>query len=274
MLNVESLQAARPAVQIPYVTADEAHQLLAVAFGRFMALAESLNDNDWDRPTACTAWSVRDILAHQAGGYATGAGYTEMFRQLMNKPAPGQLPEDAMNARQLAKRAGRTPAELLAELRRVGPSGIQKWSYQFRFAKLWGIPHGVAGWLTIRHLMWVIHSRDTWMHRLDICRATGRPFEQTADHDGRIVALVMRDVGKALAPRLDGKALLFHLTGTSGGDWQVGSGAPAAAVQMDALDFNIFASGRFTREEALERAVISGERDFAEQALKNLLILY
>ena len=62
--------------------------------------------------------------------------------------------------------------------------------------------------------MWVIHSRDTWMHRLDICRATGRSFEQTAEHDGRIAELVMLDVAKALTRKLEGKSIAFDLTGS------------------------------------------------------------
>jgi uncharacterized protein (TIGR03083 family) len=172
------------------------------------------------------------------------------------------------------ERAGRPPAELIAELRSVGPVAIRKWAYAFRLAKLAAIPHPVAGVLTLRHLMWVIHSRDTWMHRLDICRAAGRPFEQTAEQDGRIAALVMRDVEKALRGKLAGKSLLFQLTGIPGGSWKVGAGEPSATMEMDVLDFNIFASGRYRYEEARKLLSISGDFPLAENALKNLLILY
>ena len=34
----------------------------------------------------------------------------------------------------------------------------------------------------------VILTRDTWMHRLDIARSTGRPFEVSANHDGRLLS--------------------------------------------------------------------------------------
>jgi len=46
--------------------------------------------------------------------------------------------------------------------------------------KAWSKPYPISGLLSGRHLMWVIHSRDTWMYRLDICRATGRKFEQSS----------------------------------------------------------------------------------------------
>ena len=82
------------AVEVPYVTADEAYQLMAVELERFLALVETLEPEDWGKPTACSAWDVRDILAHQAGGYASGASLREMLRQGRQKPGPGELPEE------------------------------------------------------------------------------------------------------------------------------------------------------------------------------------
>jgi uncharacterized protein (TIGR03083 family) len=197
-----------------------------------------------------------------------------MIHQYSHLPNSGQLPEDATNDFQLSERRGKSPAELIAELQTVGPIAAQKWAYQFRLVKPISIPHRTAGSLNLRHLMWVIHSRDTWMHRLDICRATGRKFEQTPEHDGRIAALVMLDVAKALSRKLDGPAIAFNLTGVAGGHWKIGNGVPAATIQMDILDFNIFASGRFSNEQVRPLATITGEIALGERALQNLLILY
>jgi uncharacterized protein (TIGR03083 family) len=259
---------------IPYVTAQEAHSLLITALERLFVLLEKLEPGDWEKPTACSQWNVRDMLAHQAGSYAMNASYKALFRQLMIRPGPGQLPEDAINAEQLRERAGRTPAEMIAELRTAGPLAADKWAYHFRLFKLVSIPHPVVGKLNLRHLMWVVHSRDTWMHRLDICRATGHAFEQTAEHDGRIASLVMRDVEDVLAMKFKGPALLFELTGIAGGSWKIGQGEPAAAIHMDVLDFNIFASGRYSYQQARPLAKISGDVRTAEEALKQILVLY
>jgi len=259
---------------IPSVTAEEAHALLRTELERLLRLVETLDSADWSKPTACTEWNVRDMLAHQAGGYASGASYKELFHQLSGKPGPGQLPEDAVNAVQLRDRAGKTPVELIAELRQVGPAAAENWAFGFRFLKLISIPHPVAGKLSLRHLMWVIHSRDTWMHRLDICRATGQGFEQTTEHDGRIAALVMRDVAAALSRNFSEPALVFELTGIAGGAWKIGRGEPAAVIRMDVLEFNIFASGRYTYEQARPLAVISGDVKPAEEALKQILVVY
>jgi uncharacterized protein (TIGR03083 family) len=274
MIAMTSPSTMIDAASIPTVNADEAYSLLQTALSRFLALVETLDPTDWDKPTACTDWSVRDILAHQAGSYASGTGYMEMVRQYKHMPDPGQLPEDAVNDLQLRERVDKTPAEMMNELRRVGPVAAQKWAYQFRLIKLISIPHPVVGKLSFRYLMWITHSRDTWMHRLDICRATGREFEQTREHDGRIAELVMADVADILSRKFEGPALVFELTGLAGGVWKIGQGEPAATICMDVLDFNIFASGRYDYEEARPLATITGDDSTAEEALKHILALY
>ena len=274
MVAVNAIPRVLNAMAVPNVTADEAHALLSTELGRMLALARTLEGADWSKPTACTAWNVRDMLAHQAGSYASGTGYMEMIHQYLSLPKAGQLPEDAINETQLSDRADRSPAELIAELESAGPVAAHKWAYQFRLMKLVTIPHRTAGSLNVGYLMTVVHSRDTWMHRLDICRATGRPFEQTAGHDGRIAALVMVDVARCLLKKSGSRSILFDLTGTAGGKWQIGSGEPAAEIRMDVLDFNVYASGRSTYQQARQQAAIDGDIPWAEAALKNLLVLY
>lgn len=259
---------------IPYVSADEAFALLTNEFERFSQLLEKLKPEDWHKPTACTAWNVKDMLAHQAGGYASGSSYREMIRQYSARAKPGQLPEDAVNDLQVGERKDKSPAEIVAELRHIAPKAMHNWAYGFRLVKLISIPHPVSGSLSLRHLMWVIHSRDTWMHRLDICRATGKLFEQTAEHDGRIAALVMLDVARQLQKKVGDNAIVFELTGIAGGTWQVGSGTEIARLRMDVLDFNIFVSGRFSYDEGLARAELTGDTEFMKAILKDLLILF
>ena len=274
MVSITSSNPVMAAESIPSVTADEACSLLETQLDQFLALVKSLGPSEWSKPTACTTWNVRDILAHQAGGYASGTGYGEMIRQYARILKPGKLPEDSINALQLQERANHSPEELIEELERAGPPAARNWAYGFRLVKPLMVPHAVAGTLSLRYLMWVIHSRDTWMHRLDMCRATGRPFQPSAGQDHRIVALIMRDVGRSLRKKLKGKTLSFDLTGFVGGAWQVGGGRPAAVIRMDALDFCIFASGRFSYQEACERGQLSGDLELADHALRNILILF
>ncbi len=266
--------ALSKAADINTVTNDEAYSLMKTALDRLIALVETLETDDWNKPTACVEWSIRDMIAHQAGGFASGTSYKEMLRQAMHLPKRGQLIEDAINAFQLKERADKSPEELIEELRYAGPIAAEKWAYQFRLAKLLAMPHPIAGTLSLRYLMHVTHSRDTWMHRLDICRAAGREFEQTQEHDGRIAELVMLDVANLLAKKKNSPALIFELTGIAGGSWKIGEGEPVSNVRMDVLDFNIFVSGRYSYEEALPLMTITGDTKNAEDALKDILILY
>ena len=262
------------AIDVPYVNAEEAYTLLANEFERFSQLLDKLSEEDWNIPTACTDWTVKDILAHQAGGYASGSGYGEMVRQYTAKKKPGQLPEDAVNELQVGERRDKSAREIINELHQVAPKAMHNWAFGFNLVKWVSIPHPVSGTLSLRHLMWIIHSRDTWMHRLDICRATGQPFEQTTEHDGRIAALVMRDVARHLTGKLTGKSIVFELNGVAGAAWKVGDGEEVARMRMDVLEFNIFVSGRFSYEEGVTRAEFSGDREFLKGLLNGLLILF
>ncbi|HSH77310.1 MAG TPA: hypothetical protein VLA19_02120, partial [Herpetosiphonaceae bacterium] len=169
-----------------------------------------------------------------------------------------------------------SPAELMAELRTVGPRAIATRQRLPAILRALRLPFPVIGLARLDYLTDLIYPRDMWMHRLDICRATGREMVQTAEHDGRIVALVVRDLGQTLARRLKGAAVVYELTGPAGGAWRIGSSAPAATIRMDTLDFNLLASGRLTPGDARARpdTAVSGDPNVAAWALDNTSVLY
>ena len=76
----------------------------------------------------------------------------------------------------------------------------------------------------------VIYTRDTWMHRVDLAQATGLPLELTADHDGRLVADVVRD----WADR-HGRPFRIQLDGPAGGSYAQGVGGEEH--NLDAVEF-------------------------------------
>jgi hypothetical protein len=67
----------------------EAGILARVELEDFLQLLESLGPEEWERLTMCPAWSVRDILAHQAGAYRAGASFAELRHQFSQKVPPG-----------------------------------------------------------------------------------------------------------------------------------------------------------------------------------------
>ena len=90
-----------------------------------------------------------------------------------------------------------------------------------------------------RDLSDIILTRDPWMHRIDISRATGAPLRLTADHDGVIVA----DVVTEWSDR-HGKDFTLTLDGQAGGTWSVGTNGPA--LHFEAIEFCRCLSGRPT----------------------------
>lgn len=90
---------------------------------------------------------------------------------------------------------------------------------------------------TVGYLFDVILTRDPWLHRVDICRATGRNQFLTAEHDGRIVANVVAD----RAPR-HGRPFGLELTGPAGATFIAGT--DGVSVRMDAIESCRTLSGR------------------------------
>ena len=82
----------------------------------------------------------------------------------------------------------------------------------------------------------VILTRDPWMHRTDIARATGADNPLTADHDGVLVADVVTEWAARHA-----QPYTLHLTGPAGGRWQRGGGEQ---IELDAIEFCRILSGR------------------------------
>ncbi len=270
---------------IPALKHEEAPLLAQVELERFISLTESLQTEELELPTACTLWNVREIVAHQAdhchygiGGFSGFVRYVlAMDMRPYQKKGMNQL--DSMNQVGIDQRADRTQAQLIAEMREYGPHAIQgrdKSSWIPR--NLIWMPYPVAGWTPfIGYLFDVILTRDMWMHRLDICRATGREMILSEAHDGKIIALLMRDLGRYLRPRLGNKSVVFDLMGTVGGRWQVGDNPnPDAIIHMDVLDFSILMSARLTAQQIFDKNLVSfeGSADFVRHVLENSLVLF
>ena len=97
--------------------------------------------------------------------------------------------------------------------------------------------NGVSETWSVGYLTDVIFTRDPWMHRLDLTRATAQAPVLTADHDGVIVADAVREWA-----RRHGRPYHLRLTGPAGGNWS--SGAGGEEIVMDAADFCRVISGR------------------------------
>jgi uncharacterized protein (TIGR03083 family) len=220
----------------------EAMILAATEFDRMGGQLTALTAADWARPTVCELWDVRGMAAHVLGMAEAQASFLQFAHDFRaaGKRTSGKM-IDEMSATQVRERAAMTPAAIISGLAAVAPKAVRarrrapalmRWAVRLKNdppfdSERW--PYG--------YLVDVIFTRDTWMHRLDISRATRLPMNLTAGHDGRLVADVVTDWARRHA-----RPFALKLTGPAGGEWR--SGEAGECLQLDALDFCWIAAGR------------------------------
>ncbi len=240
---------------IPPLDHDEAMGLAEVEISRLLALVDDLRADEWQRPTDCTGWTVRDMLGHLLGMMKLHADPEERGRQIKTAAElahrSGELRLTEMTALQVREQADLSTDGLRRALHETAPRGL---------AARRAVPVGVRtapydselpgeGMWTLGYLFDIIHTRDPWLHRVDICRATDRGLFLTADHDGRIVANVVAD----WAPR-HGRPFILELTGPAGATFTAGTAG--VHLRMDAIEFCRTLSGRETGTGILATPVV------------------
>jgi uncharacterized protein (TIGR03083 family) len=202
----------------------------------------ALDHDDWSKQTDCPKWTVRDVAGHVVGMTRTFTALPQFARDMVaSTRAKGDgLQVDALTARQVEHNAALSPDELIAELRALAPRNAA-WRRSRRLMR--NIPlknemrDGTVETWKFAYLVDTILTRDTWMHRVDIAEATGRPMTLTADHDGRIVADVVAEWA-----RRHGQPFTLRLRGPAGGEFSHGTGGDD--LQLDAIQFCRILSGR------------------------------
>jgi uncharacterized protein (TIGR03083 family) len=230
-----------PVAEIPAITRTEASRLAATENQRMLDVLRSLEGEDWSRPTDCTEWDVRALAAHVLGGLEAFASWREFIHQMRGaSKRKGDAPfVDAMTALQVEERAALTTGELVERVAVAGPRNAQ-WRSKRRPLRAMPMKEEVGGqpetW-KMSYLVDTILTRDTWMHRVDLTRATGREMVLTADHDGRLIADVVAEWA-----RRHGRPFTLHVEGPAGGSYRQGDGD--APVTVDAVEFCRGLSGR------------------------------
>jgi uncharacterized protein (TIGR03083 family) len=190
-------------------------------------LLAALSPEEWDAPTLCARWRVRDVVAHLVSYEDVDA------RELVRRFVRGRLIPDRVNAVGLAESALRTPEDLLAFLREhLEPHGLTT---------------GFGGRIALL---------DAMVHHQDIRRPLGRPRQIPAERLRPALSFAMvappikgfwRTRGLRLAATdLDwaggrgrlvegpAEALLLAIAGRPGvADQLTGPGQPVLAARID-----------------------------------------
>ncbi len=221
--------------QIPPLQRPETITLAAAENDRVLELLNSLDEPDWSKPTDCSAWDVRALAAHVLGGMEAFATFPEFVHQMRaGGKAAGDGPFiDGMTAVQVNERAALTRSQLLDRLADVGPRAARR---RARFPALMRrmpmkqVVAGVEETWKMGYLLDIVLTRDTWMHRVDLARATGHPMVLTPEHDGRIIAEVVAEWARRHA-----RSFELHLQGPAGGTYV--AGRDGEEIEIDAVEF-------------------------------------
>lgn len=232
----------------------EALTLATTENERVLELLRSLDEEQWSAPTECTGWDVRDLAGHVLGGmegFSSAGRLARLMRAARREAGDGPL-VDGMTAVQVRERAGLDRSELLRRMEDAGPRAAR---FRHRVpSPLRAVPmkqellSGATETWKLGYLLDTILTRDTWMHRIDLARATGRQLVLTPAHDGRIVADAVAEWA-----RRHGQPFSLELTGPAGGTFV--SGAGGDRLVLDAVELCRILSGRGTGQGLLAQEV-------------------
>ncbi|WP_433709587.1 maleylpyruvate isomerase family mycothiol-dependent enzyme [Nocardia sp. CA-084685] len=188
---------------------------LRLAYDSIIALIRQLSAQDWDAPTRCTGWSVRDVAAHIAGTAADSA----------TGNAGKRTPDE--QARGLRALRPEEIADLLAQSSRVITDYLEVLA-----PTAWQRPSGHLGHTLSQAtlLLWY----DVYVHTDDIRSAIGLPSDR-----GPGLAAAVAHIEDRLKQRDYGPArIMLHDLG----ELRFGTGGPEIAA--DPLHFLLVATGR------------------------------
>ncbi|MDJ0314614.1 maleylpyruvate isomerase family mycothiol-dependent enzyme [Arthrobacter sp. H35-D1] len=207
---------------------------------------DALSPADWGTATDCTGWSVRDMAAHFLGAQEdlTSIRRTLQRRRIGRQHYRRLSPLDAANQQQIDDHSSDTTNDVVAcylanipkVARRVAtfPTLLSGVPVDKTMA-----PGGLP--LRIGYLYATIYLRDSWMHSIDIARATGVPRAST-EADGMVVGQILRDVSVVWS---DGPHIELELTGEVCGTWRLGlANSNPIRITANGVDFCRRLSGR------------------------------
>jgi uncharacterized protein (TIGR03083 family) len=259
--------------------------LMEQAWSSMEEVASQLGSAEWDLPTDCPGWTVRDQVAHVNGIEAIRLGRPH---------APGEPIKaehvrnemGALNEREIQGRSDRTPEQLLDEYRDV-TSERAKFLHGLSDGEWAAETEGVFGRAPMAEVI-KVRILDVFIHDQDVRVATGRPGALHGDVARfvfeRMAAAMPFVVGKRAAAA-DGQTVVFEI-GAPGETFTIGmSGgragpldqmpeAPTVRLQMDCESFLRLTGGRWSSKRVEEegRLHVAGDRDLAERILANMAI--
>jgi len=251
------------------------------------AVGHELDPEEWDTPTECPGWTVRDQISHMIGTEA----------MLLGWPSPPAAPTGlahvlnpigAFNEAWVDARRGLAGTAVLAEFEEVTRLRLAALD-AMTDAELDADSDSPIGRVPYRVFM-NVRVMDCWVHEQDIRRAVNRPghlrgaaAEMTLT---RLLGQFGYVVGKRAAPP-EGTTVYLDITGPversvavamEGGravPLETVPDAPTTWIVTDSEAYSCLVAGRWTAEEALQRqkVAVHGDADIGRRIVEQLATL-
>jgi uncharacterized protein (TIGR03083 family) len=269
----------------PIIVAD----LFPEVLDSLLDVLSGLSPEDWDKPTACSRWSVKDIATHLLGGqlgilsrkrdgYAYSGNpirWDELVTLINN------LNDTWVNA------ASRLSPRVLCDLLKLSGEEVCAYfnsldPYAIGGPVSWAGPERVPVWLDLAR-----EYTEWWHHQQQIRDAVGKPGLK----EPRLFAPVLDTFVRALphtyrnVDAKDGTVVALTISGDSGGRWlqQRENGtwqlyldgnhpADAEAIIDQEIAWRLFCKG-MGKDEALAGATLLGDRVLASKALEMISVI-
>jgi uncharacterized protein (TIGR03083 family) len=258
---------------------------LAEEWAAITELGAALSEAEWELPSECPGWSVRDLVSHLIG----------VERSLLGEPSPA-VPTDraphvhndmgALNEAWVAARRGLPGPAVLEEFSEVTGRRLEQLAGfpADRFDEIGPSPVGQVPYREFLH----VRVMDCWVHEQDIRVATGRPGHA----EGAPAEIALDRISSAMpfvvakrAGAPDGSGVRFDLAGSPSRRMEVavsdGRGAlgkldhPDVTLAMDAEVFWRLGCGRIGGQAALDAALVGmhGDTALGERVVRNMAFM-
>lgn len=199
-------------------------------------LAADFTEEQWDTPTECPGWTVRDVVSHLVGielmllGEDPAPGHVLAGDPPHVRNEMGRALEPAVDARR-----SRPGAEVLAELRAV----LERRLPAIRALDPAQPTIAPTGHETTQAGAMALRTFDCWVHEQDIRRAVGRPGNLDSPATACVRHILLPGLPMLVAKRAGaapGQSVTFEVTGPVAFTEHVLVGADGRAARVESLD--------------------------------------
>jgi uncharacterized protein (TIGR03083 family) len=257
-----------------------------------IVLLKSLSDDDWQKPTVCAEWSVKDIAAHlldtslrklsmQRDGYFGEKGeninsYQDLVAFLNRLNADWVRAARRLSPQVLISLLEQTGREVYELLKTLDPHD------KAMFSVAWAGEEVSENWFDIAR-----EYTERWHHQQQIRLAVNKPGAMTRELYFPVLDAFMRALPHTYKDvEAEEKTLLkFHITGDAGGvwfllrennRWNLGTDAEGEILSYvvipQEIAWRIFTKG-IDKEEARKQITITGNEKLGEVILNTLAVM-